>query len=120
MYISHTGFFMEELNSLKYCANEVGNAYLNSDAKKKLFVVSGPKFESELTGRILIVFKVLYRLLISDACFHKHLVDTLCNLGLHQFRANHSIWIGNREEFYKYLASLMKDLLVYSKNPWQL
>ena len=38
------GFFVGELNSLKCCVEDVGNAYLNSNTKEKVFIIVGPKF----------------------------------------------------------------------------
>ena len=36
-----TGFFLGELNQLSSCAADIGNAYLNSDTKEKMYIVAG-------------------------------------------------------------------------------
>ena len=111
------GFFVGELNGLSCCAGDVGNAYLNSETKEKVFIIAGPEFGPDLEGRILIIVKALYGLRTSAARFHEHLADTLRNLGFHQSRADANFWIRDQGEHYEYLASFVDDVLVWSKDP---
>ena len=111
------GFFVGELNGLKCCAGDVGNAYLNSDTREKVYIIAGPEFGPELQGRILIIVKALYGLRTSAARFHEHLANTLQNLEFRQSRADHNLWIRERDDHYKYIASFVDDVLVWSQNP---
>ena len=82
MDLISVGFFVRELNILKYACSDVGNACRNSDIKEKVFIISGPKFGPELEWYIPVLFKSLYGLDKSTTRFHEHLSDTLYNLGL--------------------------------------
>ena len=44
------GFFIGEINGLKCCAGDVGNAFLNGWTKEKVFIIAGPELGPELKG----------------------------------------------------------------------
>ena len=53
--------FLAKLNNLEVWGADIGNAYLKTKTKEKLYVVAGPEFE-ELEGHILVIYKALYEL----------------------------------------------------------
>ena len=71
------GFTLGDLNGLKCCAGDVGNAFLNGYTKEKIYIVVGPEFDHALAGRVLIIVRSLYGLRTSAASFHEHLADNL-------------------------------------------
>ena len=57
--------FLAELNNLEVWGADIGNAYLEAENKENLYVVAGPEFGG-LEGHILVIYKALYGLQISD------------------------------------------------------
>lgn len=80
MYSTGIGFVLGDLNGLIACAGDVGNAYLNSTTKERVYLVAGLEFGQERMGKPLIVRKALYGLKTSAARFHNHLSNTLLDL----------------------------------------
>ena len=60
------GMFLGELNNLKCCAADVGNAYLNGRTREKVYIIAGSEFGA-LQGRILIIVGAIYGLRTSTA-----------------------------------------------------
>ena len=54
-----TGSFLGELNGLSCCDADVGNAYLYSRTREKVYIIAGPEFGPELEGQVLVVYKAL-------------------------------------------------------------
>ena len=90
------GFFVGELNGLKCCAGDVGNAFLNGWTKEKVFIIADPEFGPELKGTILTIVKSLYGLRTSAARFHEHLGDILRSLGFRPSKADPNFWIRDK------------------------
>ena len=67
---------LAELNKLLLWGGDVGNAYLETLTKEKLYIIAGPEFE-ELQGHILIIHKALNGTMTGGACWHDKLFDTL-------------------------------------------
>ena len=112
-----TGFFLGELNGLSCCAADIGNAYLYSCTREKVYVIAGPEFGSDLEGQTLIIYKALYGLRTSAARFHEHLSEQLILLGFIQSKYDHDLWIKDKVDHYEYLATFVDDILVWSKDP---
>ena len=112
-----TGFFLGELNGLSCCAADVGNAYLYSRTREKVYIIAGPEFGPELEGQVLVVYKALYGLRTSAARFHEHLSAQLIALGFKQTKYDHDLWIKDKGDHYEYLATFVDDILLWSKDP---
>ena len=69
-----------ELNGLKVMVGDVGNAYLESYTKEKVYIIAGPEF-GELEGHTLVVQKALYGLRTSGERFHDRMADILREMG---------------------------------------
>ncbi len=111
------GFTLGDLNGLKCCAGDVGNAFLNGYTREKIYIVAGPEFGPELEGRVLIVVRSLYGLRTSAARFHEHLSDSLRRLGYAPSKADPNMFFKDMGDHYEYLASYVDDILVWSKDP---
>ena len=55
---------------------DVGNAYLHTLTREKLYIVVGPEFE-ELRGHVLVMYKALYETRSGGACWHDKFFDIL-------------------------------------------
>ena len=74
------GFILGDLNDLKCCAGDVGNAFLNGYTHEKYFIIAGPEFGPKLEGKRLIIYKAIYGLKSSAARFHESLSVKLLKL----------------------------------------
>ena len=111
------GFTLGELNGLKCCAGDVGNAFLNGYTREKIFIIAGPEFGPELEGKILIVVRSLYGLRTSAARFHEHLTDNLRQMGFAPSKADPNMFYRDKGDHYEYLASYVDDILIWSRDP---
>ena len=110
--------FIAILNDLHCVAADIGNAYLNSETKEKIYVRAGPEF-GKLEGNTLIVVKVLYGLKTSVAKWHEKLADTLRILRYEPSKVDPNLWIKDCGQWYEYIATYVDDLLIFSKDPIQ-
>jgi hypothetical protein len=110
-------FLLAELNGLSVCAGDVGNAYLNSKTKEKVFIVAGSEFGYRLLKKRLVIYKALYGLKSSSARFHEHLSVTLRKLGFKPSKADPDLWIKDVGDHYEYIARYVDDVIVFSKDP---
>ena len=113
------GFLIGELNQLKCCAGDVGNAYLNGFTKEKIYIIAGPEFGPELEGKILVIVKALYGLRTSAARFHEHLTEVLRILGYKPTKADSNLFYMDKDDHYEYIASYVDDILIWSRNPME-
>ena len=57
----HIVLFLAKLNDLQVYSTNIGNAYLQGQTAKKVYIVAGPEF-GDCEGHTLIIFKALYGL----------------------------------------------------------
>ena len=93
------------------CAGDVGNVFLNTKAKEKVFIIAGPEFGPELEGQRLIVDKTLYGLKTSAARFHEHLSVKLRTLGYKPSKADADLWYRQDNDGH---SSTLRDMLMTS------
>ena len=55
----HVSFQLAQLNGLRLCAADIGNAFLYWKTMEKVYIRAGPEF-GELQGQLLIIDKGLY------------------------------------------------------------
>ena len=111
--------FIGELNELEVWCTDVGNAYLESFTKEKVYIIAGPEF-GDLEGHTLIIQKALYGLRSSGLRFHERLADVLRDMGFIPSRAEPDIWMIDKGDHYEYIAVYVDDLLVVSRDPGSL
>jgi hypothetical protein len=108
--------FIAELNECETWATDIGNAYLESYTREKVYIVAGPEF-GELEGHTLIIVKALYGLKSSGLMWHQRLQDVLHAMGFTMSKAESDIWMRPKGDHYEYIAAYVDDLLIVSKDP---
>jgi hypothetical protein len=82
-----------------------------------MFVIAGPEFGPDVTGKRLVIYKGLYGLQSSAACFHKHLTAKLRSLGFKPSKVDSDFWIHKQLDHSEYLATYIDNILVFSRDP---
>ena len=108
--------FIAEHNDLELWATDIGNAYLESYTKEKVFVIAGAEF-GERAGHTLLIVKALYGLKSSGLRWSQRFADVLRDMGFFQSRAERDIWMKDCGDHYEYIAVYVDDLLIASKDP---
>ncbi len=108
--------FAGELNGLTVWGADVGNAYLESYTKERVYIVAGPEF-GELEGSVLVIKKALYGLRSSGLRWHERFADTLRELGFTPSQASIDVWMRPTKDYYEYIAVYVDDLAIVAKNP---
>ena len=108
--------FIAENNGMDLWATDIGNAYLESYTKEKVYIKAGPEF-GDRAGHFLVIAKALYGLKSSGLRWHERLADVLRAEGYFISRAEQDIWMKDMGDHYEYIAVYVDDLLIASKNP---
>ena len=110
--------FLAELNGLELWSTDIGNAYLESNTKEKVYIVAGKEFECVgLDGHTLVIAKALYGLKSSGLRWHEVISDVLRQMGFFPTKADHDIWMKASDGHYTYIVLYVDDLLIASKDP---
>jgi hypothetical protein len=94
---------------------DIGNAYLNSDCREKIYFIAGPEFGTK-QGHILIIKKALYGLKSSGAAWRSLFSSTLHKLGYAPCRGDPDVYIRKAIkpcgfEYYEMLFVYVDDIL---------
>jgi len=81
------GFALSAMHNLSVCAGDVFCAFLYGVTKELTFVIAGPEFGPDVSGKRLVIYKGLYGLRSSAARFHEHLA------------ANYGVLVSNRPKW---------------------
>ena len=108
--------FAGELNRLDIWGSDVGNAYLESFTKEKVFIVAGPEFGA-LEGHVLLIRKALYGLRTSGLRWHERFADTLRDMRFVPCKADPDVWMRKAKGHYEYIAVYVDDLAIVAKEP---
>ena len=108
--------FLSELNDLETWATDIGNAYLESVTKEKVYIVAGPEF-GEREGHTLVIQKALYGLKSSGLRWHERFADVLRSMKFFASKAEPDIWMRDKGDHYEYIGVYVDDLLIVSKEP---
>jgi hypothetical protein len=92
-------FLLAALNDIDILAADIGNAYLNADAREKVHTTLGLEFGQNMAGKTAVICKALYGLKSSGAAWRAHLANTLHDL------------------YYEYVAVYVDDILVIAESP---
>ena len=102
---------------LIYCT-DVGNAYLESYTKEKVYVIGGPEFAPfGLEGHILLIERALYGLKSSGLRWWERLAEVLREIGFFNSKAETDIWMRRVDDHYEYICVYVDDLVIASKDP---
>ena len=108
--------FLGELNGCEIWATDIGNAYLESYTKEKVYIIAGPEF-GELEGHTLIISKALYGLNSSGLRWSEKLSDVLREMGFFLSKGERDIWMWDKGDHYEYIGVYVDDLIIISKDP---
>jgi len=108
--------FLGELNGLKIWSTDIGNAYLETHTKEKVYIIAGPEF-GDREGHVLIISKALHGLHSSGLHWSERLADVLREMGFFVSKAEKDIWMRDKGDHYEYIAVYVDDLLIASKDP---
>ena len=106
--------FIAELNECEIWATDIGNAYLESYTKEKVYIIAGGEF-GEREGHTLIISKALYGLKSSGLRWHERFADVLYEMGFFPSKAEPDIWMRPKEDHYEYIGVYVDDLIIISK-----
>ena len=106
--------FIAELNDCEVWATDIGNAYLESFTKEKVYIIAGPEF-GDREGCTLIISKALYGLKSSGLRWHERFADVLRSMEFFPSKAEPDIWMRDRGDHYEFIAVYVDDLLIVSK-----
>jgi hypothetical protein len=95
---------------------DIGNAYLESVTKEKVYFIAGPEFASR-EGHVMIIYKAHYGLRSSGLRWHEKLADILRVMGFFPSLAEEDIWMRDKGDHYEYIAVYVDDLAIASRNP---
>ena len=109
-------FLIAILQGLQVVAGDISSAYLQSFTVEKIYTVLGEEF-GPMAGQKVIVIRALYGLKLSGAMWHQKLADSLYAMGFKPSKAHYDLWMRKMEDHYEYVAVLVDDLLIFSKNP---
>jgi hypothetical protein len=108
--------FLGELNDLEVWSTDIGNAYLETYTKEKVYIIAGPEF-GDREGHTLIISKALYGLHSSGLRWSERLADVLRSMGFFPSKAEKDIWMRDKGDHYEYIAVYVDDLLIASRSP---
>jgi hypothetical protein len=108
--------FLAELNKLQPWETDVGYAYLEANAKEKVYIVGGPEFGS-LEGHSLVIDCALNGLRSSGLCWRKRFLDVLRSMGFTPSKAEADIWMRENLGMYEYIDVYVDDLLITARDP---
>ena len=108
--------FISELNDQQVWCTDIGNAYLESFTKEKVYIVAGPEF-GDRAGHVLIVSKALYGLKSSGLRWSERCADCLREMGYFPCKAENDVWMKDCGDHYEYIAVYVDDLLIVSRDP---
>jgi Reverse transcriptase (RNA-dependent DNA polymerase) len=83
---------------------------------EKLMITAGPEF-NKLEGHTLIIYKAVYGLRSSGACWHEKLSDMLKDMEFTPCISDPDVWIKDCDTHYEYVCVYVDDIAVMSKSP---
>jgi Reverse transcriptase (RNA-dependent DNA polymerase) len=104
---------MIELNGLHTWSTDVGNTYLESFTREKVYIIAGPEF-GDRQEHTLAVVKALYGLKSSGLRWRERFAD---EMGFTSSKAEPDIWMRDKGDHYKYIAVYVDNLLIASREP---
>ncbi len=115
-------FLLAALNDLDIMAADIGNAYINADAREQVYFIAGDEFGVSRKGQIVLIVKALYGLKSSGAAWRSHFAEVLHDLGYQSSLADPDVWYRAETkpdgfEYYAYVLVYVDDILVISHNP---
>jgi hypothetical protein len=108
--------YIAEHNGLEVWAMDIGNAYLETFTKEKVYIIARPEF-GPLKGHTLLINKAIYGLKSSGLRWSERFSDVLVDMGFFLLKAEMDIWMCEKDGAYEYIGVYVDDLFIISKNP---
>jgi hypothetical protein len=83
---------------------------------EKVCIIAGPEI-GNLQGHVMIIYKALYGLCSSGACWHDRFSDCLHAEGFFPCKAEPDIWMRPKNGVYEYIAVYINDLAIDVADP---
>ena len=101
---------------------DIQNAYISAPSSERYWIICGPDFGSEESGKKAIVKRALYGMKSAGRDFRNHLRDYMSHLGYHPCCADPDLWmrlgkLKNGVDYYEYILLYVDDCLVVSDSP---
>jgi len=114
-------FLIAALNDLELLVADIGNAYINANAREKVYFIAGDEFGLTHKGKTVVIVKALYGLKSSGAAWRAHLSEVLHELGYTSSLTDPDVWFCAQAkedgfEYYAYVLVYVDDILVVSNN----
>ena len=106
--------FLAELNGLELYQTDIGNAYLESYTKEKVYIIAGPEF-GEREGCVLIIRKALYGLKSSGKRWHERCAEVLRSMGYFPCKMDPDVWMRDMGDYYEYIGVYVDDMEVAAR-----
>ncbi len=101
---------------LKCVAGDVASAYIQAFTNEKVYTIAGQEF-GPWKGKVIIIVKALYGMKSSGAMWHQNFSDNMRDLGFRPCKADFDLWIRTTNGHHEYVAVMVDDLLIFSKEP---
>ena len=101
---------------MKIWSTDIGNAYLETHTKEKVYIIAGPEFGYR-EGHVLIVSKALCGLHSSGLRWSERLADVLREMGYFTSKCEKYIWMRDKGDHCEHIAVHVDDLMIASKDP---
>jgi hypothetical protein len=109
--------YIAEHNGLEVWAMDIGNAYLETFTKEKVYIIARPEF-GPLKGHTLLINKAIYGLKSSGLRWSERFSDVLIDMGFFLSKAEMDIWMHEKDRsMYEYVGVYIDNLFIISKNP---
>jgi len=109
-------FVIAAFKKFKVIAAGAASAYVQALTSELVYAIAGQEF-GPWQGKILIIVKALYGLRSSGAMWHLKFSDYLRGRGFRLCYADFDLWMRHRGDHYEYIAVMVDDLLIFSKEP---
>ena len=107
--------FLAKLNKMDVWGADIGNAYLESSTKEKLYILGGPELQ-ELEGHILVIHEALYGLKSSGLRWEQRIYDIMLDMDFMPYRADPCVKSKDMTK-YEYVVFYVDDLLIACEDP---
>jgi hypothetical protein len=109
------------LNDLQVLATDIGNAYLCTPNREKVYAVAGKDFGNR-AGKTILIICILYGLKSAGVAWRTHFAMSLTSSGYKSCLSDPDIWLrdaidNNNMLYYEYLVAFVDDILCLSKDP---
>ena len=110
------------LNGLAVYGADIQNAYLQAPTSEKHYIICGPEFGLENTGKLAVIVRALYGGKSAGADYWKHVREAMLDMNFKSCKADPDVWFrpGTKPDgttYYQYILLYTDDILCIMENP---